>query len=236
MLTIAKNIYLFYKSPLSNNESLQFSKSKLFWQVLLIYFLGLFIVAPLSNAITAIIPLISGYKNPMDIFHSKLNKVNMLYGYYQFLLVLLIMPIVEEVIFRLHLIYNWHNVVISLTVILLYALISFYKLNYTFNVSLVLFLFCGLGALLATVVLHDTKQLGQWPFVISAVLFGFAHLGNYGTLHISIFYFYIFLVLPQIFAGLILGYIRVNMGIVYAILMHILIDVPVMLVQFSKHY
>ena len=71
-------------------------------------------------------------------------------------------------------------------------------------------------------------------FYLSALAFGAAHIGNYETAHF-IPILPIFLVLPQIFGGLILGYIRVFMGLSWSILFHALNNLVFLILIFINH-
>ena len=71
-------------------------------------------------------------------------------------------------------------------------------------------------------------------FYLSVISFGAAHIGNYESAHF-IPLLPILLVLPQIFGGLMLGYIRVFMGLRWSILFHALNNLFFLILLFINH-
>ena len=71
-------------------------------------------------------------------------------------------------------------------------------------------------------------------FYLSAISFGAAHIAIYEFSHF-IPLLPIFLVLPQIFGGLMLGYIRVFMGLRWSILFHALNNLFFLILLFINH-
>jgi hypothetical protein len=67
-------------------------------------------------------------------------------------------------------------------------------------------------------------------FYITSLLFGLFHTINFSGNFWLILSFSVFLCSPQIIAGLILGYIRLKYGLVYAILFHMLINSSILIV------
>jgi hypothetical protein len=59
----------------------------------------------------------------------------------------------------------------------------------------------------------------KWAYYISCLLFGLVHIGNFDNAN-DILWLAPFLVAPQIVMGFFLGYLRVRLGLHYAILMH----------------
>ncbi|MEO5891650.1 MAG: CPBP family glutamic-type intramembrane protease [Ferruginibacter sp.] len=71
-------------------------------------------------------------------------------------------------------------------------------------------------------------------FYTAAITFGVAHIGNFQIGHF-IPVLPVVLVLPQIFAGLILGYIRIVMGIRWSIAFHCLHNLFIVTILFATH-
>lgn len=63
------------------------------------------------------------------------------------------------------------------------------------------------------------KKHFAWIFYTFAFAFGYMHIANY-ELNTTIWLLSPILVAPQIILGLLLGYIRVNFGLIYAMLFH----------------
>ena len=71
-------------------------------------------------------------------------------------------------------------------------------------------------------------------FYLSAITFGTLHINNYQIEHLNPF-LTIFLVLPQISAGLFLGYIRIFMGLQWSISFHALHNLFFLILLFINH-
>jgi membrane protease YdiL (CAAX protease family) len=63
----------------------------------------------------------------------------------------------------------------------------------------------------------------KYVFYIIVLIFGFIHLSNF-KISTTILIVSPLLVAPQIIAGLLLGYIRVRLGLLYSILLHALFN------------
>ena len=59
----------------------------------------------------------------------------------------------------------------------------------------------------------------QWVYYFSCLLFGLVHLGNFDNAN-DLLWLTPLLVAPQIVMGFFLGYLRVKLGLQYAVLMH----------------
>lgn len=160
-----------------------------------------------------------------------------------FILAVIIAPITEELTFRLFLRYSPWKMALSLTFILIFS-IDFLK-NYIFtNIPewflSIQYLLNGMGilsylifAVATTLVIYVIirtfvktekaieiykKHFGKL-FYLSVILFALIHITNYlnlGTLILLTPFF----ILPQFFAGLFLGYVRMIYGFKWGILFH----------------
>ncbi|UBM61693.1 CPBP family intramembrane metalloprotease [Candidatus Sulfidibacterium hydrothermale] len=133
-------------------------------------------------------------------------------------------PVLEEFLFRLLLKPSVKNLV---------WYVSFFSAVFIFDLLLgktkgMIFL---AGLLLVPAILlvkrNGLKRFQKWFlkhfrlfFYLSCLLFGMLHIGNFSPLSWSLLFWGPLLVLPQLFAGLVLGYIRMRFGIVYSILFH----------------
>jgi hypothetical protein len=66
-------------------------------------------------------------------------------------------------------------------------------------------------------------------FYVSALIFGLMHIFNFTGINKFNFVFTPLLVLPQIFVGLILGYLRTQYGFKYGVLFHAMINLVILL-------
>ena len=136
------------------------------------------------------------------------------------------LPIIEELIFRLPLRISKINLVIPISLILFLFL---YRINIYVAISLTIFLFVFLifnisseSSILKRVNFFSTKYL-YIIFYSQAIIFGLLHLMNY-RLNYKYFYLFPFFVISLVFTGCFFGYIRVKyiFGIYVCIVSHII--------------
>jgi hypothetical protein len=147
---------------------------------------------------------------------------------YNILKVALLLPVVEELIFRLPLKINKVNLSTSFSIVLF---LSIYKLNIYLGISLSIILFGILfllfqerSKILIKVDNFFSKYLNLF-FYLQALIFGLLHLMNY-DLDLKIFYLFPFYILSQILTGCFLGYLRLKYtyGIYLCIATHIVVN------------
>lgn len=120
-------------------------------------------------------------------------------------------PLIEESIYRLHLDLKRSNVFWSL-------ILSFLTFRDNWVPFALTFLY--LSILLFYVLRKKTPEL-KWVIFSSAVLFGLAHMANYPDFDYGSFFYLIpFLIGSQACGGMVLSYIRLNHGMKWAILNH----------------
>jgi hypothetical protein len=148
----------------------------------------------------------------------------------------LLLPVVEELIFRLPLKFSKIN--FSVSAALIFFLI-FYRLNLIAAFSLSLFLPASLflwnraGSYFPFTSDMSSARIFLLLFYSQAVVFGLLHLGNY-KLDYNYWYLFPFFVINQIFMGCFFGYVRVKYryGILLCIICHIVINSLYCLVLF----
>lgn len=151
-----------------------------------------------------------------ELFDLKEKKVLM------FLMVTIFAPILEELVFR----YQLKNYYIS---ILCYALLAIGLLYKTFTgltlfFSIVVILIMGFTAIITLGNNHFKihkliSKLFPIHFYLTAICFGLVHISNYNN-PFAYGFPIILLVLPQLFLGFILGYVRMRFGLSKSIMMH----------------
>ena len=143
------------------------------------------------------------------------------------LLGIILAPISEEILFRSLLRFKKINLVLFIAVITTFIAIAAYdsKLKSVVVLSIILLAFLSL-----LLIFHGNKIESfissnfKYFFYATALTFGLLHIFNYtGNIYL-ILAFSLIIVGPQIVAGFILGFIRMNYGLVYSILFHMAIN------------
>lgn len=148
--------------------------------------------------------------------------------YRRFLLGIVFAPIVEEFLFRFLLVINRKNLIVFFGFCL--TLITFYLLKKNF----MFLLFTALFAAVSIVYLYYQKYFTFFEnhyrvfFYLSAIIFGLVHITNFKGITLNNFMFTPLLVLPQVFGGTILGYVRVKYGFLYNVLFHAIVNIPIL--------
>ncbi len=151
--------------------------------------------------------------------------------YLVFLLGAIIAPIREEIMFRLPL--RFRPFYIALASFLFVEMILGFFIPQGLGLWLSVFIFSLLIPLLFAIIIFFIVRIEQVStylkvfyeryfgiiFYTSTIIFGLIHIFNFSNI-MGYFYLIPFLVLPQILAGYFLGFIRINYGFVYAILVH----------------
>lgn len=149
------------------------------------------------------------------------------------LISILVIPVIEEILFRLLLRINRKNLLtfsgVTLTMFGLTIIVesSFIKVG--------LLCLCMLPALIA--LLKVEKKLEglvtrnfRFFFYLSTFLFGIVHLLNFDPITPYVLLLAPILILPQLFLGSVLGFIRVRYGMTYAVFFHMAINAVALLV------
>ncbi len=147
------------------------------------------------------------------------------------LLTVAIMPLVEEIVFRLWLKPHRHYIMfffLTLSIALLWVIVRsnpFEIKSIPWIVALPSLLLLGIGFVMMEKVGPHLEKLWtrRFGFLVgfSIILFGFVHLGNY-TLTTEIILFSPIIILPQIVIGFFLTYLRVRFGLIWGYFMHAL--------------
>lgn len=150
-------------------------------------------------------------------------------------------PVVEELLQRSYLTsFVWNNVMVPINIgvimIFVFQIKGFYLLIFCFLLLISMFIIndkvSNKKSKIKYLKLYSKNY--KFYFYLSAISFGAVHIANYRAENF-IPILSIFLVLPQIFAGLMLGYIRVSMGLRWSICFHALHNLFFLTFLFINH-
>ena len=144
--------------------------------------------------------------------------------WFLYLIPCLLVPVVEELSCRLFLKKSLINSYISLSLITFISILLFqnrkiYALDWYVLNTLVFSFVIWISLFSFRKYLANIKIADRTIFYASVVLFSLLHLSNY-SFQINELPKYLFLIIPQLFSGLLYGYIRITNGITYSILSH----------------
>ena len=157
-------------------------------------------------------------------------------------LIVITAPVCEELLQRSYLkSFIWNNILFPINIGLI--LIFIFKIR-----GYYLFIFCAIILVISNIVYSRIITYKKYKFqylrfyikkynlyfYISAIAFGAVHILNFKTENF-IPLLSIFLVLPQIFGALVLGYIRIFMGLRWSILFHALHNLYFLILLFINH-
>lgn len=140
----------------------------------------------------------------------------------------LLLPIIEELIFRLPLRISRLNMAISLSLIV-FGCLSVINLYLAAALSIVPFIIIYFIIKKESLFFTKLNSLNSRYFLqifyFQAILFGLLHLTNY-KLEVQYFYLFPFFIISYILAGCFLGYLRIryNFGIYLCITTHIVVN------------
>ena len=146
-----------------------------------------------------------------------------------FYVVVFIVPILEEILFRLILLPKRENI----SVFILF--LSFYVLNGNFTTlnfsETHLYVNASISVLLSIIFYKNYKLYGvsverktKILIVFSIILFGLAHISNIKPFHSELILLYPFFIIPQMIMGYFISNIRIKLGFFWGVLIHCLIN------------
>lgn len=199
-------------------------RTNIFITALKIYFLSLLILG-LINSLNLLI-LSKFLTLPIDeslAIPSSLKDKLWIY----FIIVVILAPICEEVIFRLSLIFD--PLYIALSISTLIALIVYKLTNVIFFIIsffLIFFLINRLASIFKSILFLFWKKNFKYIFYTLSLLFGLVHISNYEFVGVTQYFIALILVFPQIAVGFILSYTRLfyEKGFFICIIFHVLMN------------
>lgn len=201
-------------------------------EVLLMSFFALMSFLIFSALIGGVIKLTMqyyGYNFSMENYHSNFNGLKEKIGLTSFaILIVFIGPILEEFSFRYGQTLKKQHVLLSLS-IFVFLLFKDYENLFLAPIKVLIPIIFGLFIYL---ILDKTINKSFFQFVnnhykkiyilITNILFAIIHLHNFSPLELINIPYYISYLLPIFFIAMVLTFIRLNLGITYSILAHIL--------------
>ena len=146
----------------------------------------------------------------MDQFESVLEDILKENKWLVAIFAILLAPLIEEPVFRLHLDLKKSSIWWSLVLSLLFAAAIWFPL-----------IFVGYMIFLLVNVYDENPPPLKLVVYVSAALFGLVHIANFKDFDYGLYFYYIpFLVGIQFLMGLVLSYIRLNHGMKWAMLFH----------------
>lgn len=144
-------------------------------------------------------------------------------------------PILEEIFFRSLLKFTKRSIILFLITVIVLIIYAAFRSKIEF-VSFLSVVFIGILCLLLffnrnKIELFISSKFNYF-FYGSAIFFGLVHASNFTGNSYVILAFSLILGGPQIVLGLILGFIRMNYGLIYSILFHMIINTTILLTLF----
>ncbi len=185
---------------------------------LLLLLVGYFVlVIPIGVILLALSSIMEISIKTMDVpYHHRL-----VYG-------LLLGPLVEEIFFRLLYVFNKRNLLIitftSLSLAITFLIKSEWVKAYIFIALCFAF---SVGLFSFTTTSRVISSHFKLFFYGVAIIFAFLHILNFGGMDSMEHLLTIFMVIPQFVLGILLGYIRLSYGFLYAVVFHMIVNISI---------
>jgi hypothetical protein len=232
-----EEIYAIGNYPALKNDSTFQSRVILLFKLYGIIFLLNFFSAPLYLLWEFIVTHLH-YKSLAGQYKASMHSFLAKYGYWKTLLYIsLIGPVIEETIFRLPLSFKRKHIAIAFgfaLVLLAKAIPGLGQQSLTINILARIALFAlGFLALLKSLPQNiiPNKKAQKGFILASIIIFGLLHTFNYAPFQWGIIFMYPLYVIPQLFMGWFLTYVRFKNGFVWGVALHVLINSITMLIQ-----
>jgi hypothetical protein len=143
---------------------------------------------------------------------------------------IILAPLIEETLFRLIYVFNKRNLGIMLLTSV--GLLVFFLFRE--NIAK-LIIFASTALIICILLLSFNRSRDffnkhfRFFFYSIALLFALLHIFNFTGVTGPVTFLAVFFVLPQLVLGIILGYVRLTYGFIYAVLFHAVVNLPVLL-------
>lgn len=163
------------------------------------------------------------------------------FGKSAFIVLVIITPLLEELIFRLPLNLKKENVALASALFVFLMLGGRISIMHgdlfqvLINLIASITVFFLLKQYLSEAFLERCKTAYfKYIFYGSAAIFGLLHILNFATSDYRLWIFYPFFILPQFITGLLAGNLRMKYGFIWAWFLHALVNTPAVLNFFFK--
>lgn len=218
---------VFISLKYNNNTDSSISKIKNLFLSLLFSFVCvvlilIFVITPIDLFVTRYLH----YESIIKLIHVNSVKIEK----EKFYIVLIIVPLLEEILFRLPLVINKINLSIlgafSTYLILGGKVINFKTWNYEFFLPLIvgILVFSIIYFFAPNIFLSYLKQKNSLIIAISTIGFGLIHINNIHNLRWELTLLYPFFVLPQMIFGYYIANLRLKYGFFWGLLLHAIIN------------
>nr|WP_067059235.1 CPBP family glutamic-type intramembrane protease [Mucilaginibacter sp. L294] len=232
-----EKIYAIGSYPALKNDSTLQSKLILLLKLYGIILLLNFFSAPLFLLWEYIVTHLH-YKSLAAQYKTSMHSFMIKYGYWKAVLyVSLIGPVIEEIIFRLPLSFKRKQIAVAFgfaLALMAKAIPTLGTQNLLINILVRVVIF-GVGYFALLNILRQNitpNKNAQKGFILaSIIIFGLLHTFNYAPFQWGIIYIYPLYVIPQLFMGWFLTYVRFKNGFGWGIALHVLINGITMLIQ-----
>ena len=162
-----------------------------------------------------------------SVFKLMIESQQNIKGYYSIFIVVILVPLLEELIFRLILVPKRRNIAIFIFVFSFMVLNKTYYVNKIDWLLLVSLVVSGLLSFLVFKLLKRKPEIEtvigkrqKIITIVSVVLFGLLHIANIENLHWELVLLYPVYALPQMISGYVCSVQRLKLGFIWGLLFH----------------
>ncbi|MBX2915355.1 MAG: CPBP family intramembrane metalloprotease [Cyclobacteriaceae bacterium] len=221
--------YLKNPTVRNHNQFSQLEKIKKTLSIFLLYVAIALIAGIFLRIIDSLIFYFSDFSIYEQLKVTNSESINR-FGNYSFIIVVILGPLYEEILFRLPLNLSKLSIGVSLGFMFFYLLtgnllsIDYQKFDTYFKIVGSIF-FAGLVTFFFPKKFLDLfKNNFKLVFFIHAVIFALLHLTNFDSYNSSVILIYPLFTLPQLIMAVLIGYTRIEIGFAYCVLLHSLIN------------
>lgn len=164
-----------------------------------------------------------------DISQHYFTKINQSNLYLKFFLTVIYAPVMEELVFRSGISSKRKYVILMLAALMIYSVIPITQGKYLFIIILSIY---PIVQLCFFKFLKHKKYYLPISLIFSSLLFAALHYNNFNHEIMKNLFSYLIMLSPLAILGFFLGKIRIKLGLVYAILGHMIIN----LIGFSTSF
>jgi len=203
----------FFKDPYYNGEYRKPSFVDLF--------LPLFVYFILVIPIGVILLVLS------EIFDFSMKTLEVQY-YQRVVFGLILGPFIEEIFFRLIYVFSKRNLLVIIVISLSLAVTFLIK-----SEPVKAYMFIAVCFTFSLLLLYFTKasmvinKYFKMFFYGLAIIFAFLHIFNFSGIEPVKYLLVIFIIVPQFILGLLLGYVRLSYGFIYAVGFHMVVNLSI---------